>query len=48
MRAAACLETHRKGIGIEIDAKYCEIARQRILKEEKLIQPRLIQDEQDG
>jgi site-specific DNA-methyltransferase (adenine-specific) len=27
----ACLETHRKGIGVEIDRGYCEIARQRLL-----------------
>ena len=41
----ACLETFRIGIGIEIDPKYCEIAKQRILSEEKLIQPRFIQDD---
>lgn len=29
----ACLKTHRLGIGIEIDANYCELAKQRIIKE---------------
>lgn len=29
----ACLETDRRGIGIETDPKYCEIARKRIIKE---------------
>lgn len=32
----ACLQTQRKGIGVEIDPKYCEIAKKRILKELKL------------
>lgn len=29
----ACIKTHRLGIGIEIDAKYCELAKQRVIKE---------------
>ena len=29
----ACLQTGRKGIGIEIDQGYCEIAKQRVIKE---------------
>jgi len=28
----ACLELHRRGIGVEIDSKYCEIAKQRLEK----------------
>ena len=31
----ACLETGRKGIGVEIDPQYCEIAKKRIIKEGK-------------
>jgi len=31
----ACLQTDRKGIGIEIDPQYCEIAKKRILREDK-------------
>lgn len=31
----ACLETNRRGIGVEIDPQYCEIAKKRILKERK-------------
>ncbi|MFN3974389.1 MAG: DNA-methyltransferase [Dehalococcoidia bacterium] len=34
----ACLETGRKGIGVEIDPKYCEIAKRRLLKEGKHLQ----------
>ena len=30
----ACLKTNRRGIGIEIDEKYCEIAKRRILEKE--------------
>lgn len=41
----ACLETDRKGIGIEIDPKYCEVAKQRITKEAKLNQLRLLNED---
>lgn len=37
----ACLETGRKGIGVEIDPKYCEIAKERILRE---FRPRLLNE----
>jgi site-specific DNA-methyltransferase (adenine-specific) len=29
----ACLRTGRAGIGVEIDEKYCEVAKNRIMKE---------------
>jgi site-specific DNA-methyltransferase (adenine-specific) len=32
----ACIVTKRKGIGIEIDRTYCEIAKQRLLRETKI------------
>lgn len=32
----ACVLTNRKGVGIEIDERYCEIARQRLLQEAHL------------
>jgi site-specific DNA-methyltransferase (adenine-specific) len=38
----ACLQTGRKGIGIEIDRKYCEIAKQRLVKEMTLNPRKLI------
>ena len=38
----ACLQTGRKGIGIEIDRKYCEIAKQRLIKEMALNSRKLI------
>ena len=38
----ACLETGRRGIGIEIDAEYCEIAKKRIIKEARASQLPLI------
>ncbi len=34
----ACVLTHRKGIGVEIDKHYCEIAKNRLLKEAKVNQ----------
>jgi len=37
----ACSQTGRKGIGIEIDPGYCEIAKQRVIKEGKIYQSRL-------
>lgn len=37
----ACSQAGRKGIGIEIDRGYCEIAKQRVIKEGKIYQPRL-------
>jgi site-specific DNA-methyltransferase (adenine-specific) len=38
----ACSETDRKGIGIEIDGDYCEIARQRMIAEGRVDQGRLL------
>lgn len=37
----SCSQTRRKGIGIEIDQGYCEIAKQRVIKEGKIYQSRL-------
>ena len=37
----ACSQTRRKGIGIEIDQGYCEIAKRRVTKEGKVYQSRL-------
>ena len=37
----ACTQTGRKGIGIEIDQGYCEVAKQRVIKEGKIYQFRL-------
>jgi site-specific DNA-methyltransferase (adenine-specific) len=37
----ACSQTGRRGIGIEIDRGYCEIAKQRVIKEGKIYQSRL-------
>jgi site-specific DNA-methyltransferase (adenine-specific) len=37
----ACAETGRKGIGVEIDRNYCELAKQRLIKEAKITQVRL-------
>lgn len=38
----ACLQTGRRGIGLEIDGKYCEIAKQRLMKEMALNVQKLI------
>jgi len=37
----ACLQTNRKGIGIEIDQGYCEIAKRRIITEGNIYQTKL-------
>ena len=37
----ACVLTGRKGIGIEIDKRYCEIAKNRLIKEARIDQIRL-------
>jgi site-specific DNA-methyltransferase (adenine-specific) len=37
----ACSQTRRKGIGIEIDRGYCEIAKRRVIKEGRVYQSRL-------
>lgn len=37
----ACVMTNRKGIGVEIDKNYCEISKQRLLKEAQINQLRL-------
>ncbi len=37
----ACVLTARKGIGVEIDENYCEIAKQRLIKETKINQLKL-------
>lgn len=37
----ACIKTNRKGIGIEIDKNYCELAKQRLIKEGRIYQPDL-------
>lgn len=37
----ACLQTSRKGIGIEIDKNYCELAKKRIINEGQINQLRL-------
>lgn len=41
----ACLQTRRKGIGVEIDDKYCELAKRRLLTEGQLDQLRLYAEE---
>jgi site-specific DNA-methyltransferase (adenine-specific) len=40
----ACALTNRKGVGIEIDPRYCEIAKERTIKEGKLGQLRFMGD----
>ena len=37
----ACTMLKRKGIGVEIDKKYCELAKQRLIKETNILQKRL-------
>jgi site-specific DNA-methyltransferase (adenine-specific) len=37
----ACLQTGRKGIGIEVDKKYCELAKRRLVTEGRINQLRL-------
>jgi site-specific DNA-methyltransferase (adenine-specific) len=39
----ACAETKRKGIGVEMDSNYCEIAKQRLIAEGRITQRRLIE-----
>ncbi len=39
----ACALTNRKGIGVEIDPKYCEIAKNRVIKEGKVSQLRFME-----
>lgn len=39
----ACLETGRRGIGVEVDSKYCQIAKRRIVEEGKLSQLKLVE-----
>jgi len=34
----ACVSTNRKGIGVEIDKNYCELAKQRLIKEAQIYQ----------
>jgi len=34
----ACAQTNRKGIGVEIDKNYCEIAKKRLIREGKITQ----------
>jgi site-specific DNA-methyltransferase (adenine-specific) len=38
----ACLQTGRKGIGVEIDRNYCELAKKRLLTEGQINQLKLI------
>ncbi len=38
----ACVETNRIGIGVEIDRKYCELAKKRLEKHGKLFQQKLV------
>jgi len=38
----ACVSTKRKGIGIEIDKPYCDLAKQRLITEAKINQQPLI------
>jgi site-specific DNA-methyltransferase (adenine-specific) len=38
----ACAETNRKGIGVEVDDDYCEIAKQRLIAEGQVNQGRIL------
>ena len=40
----ACVLTDRKGIGIEIDKNYCDIAKRRLIKEASIWQSKLIRE----
>jgi len=46
----ACHQTNRKGIGVEIDRNYCELAKKRLIKEAQIDQPKLkiIEGNEDG
>lgn len=37
----ACVETNRKGVGVEIDSNYCQIAKQRLISEAQVKQLKL-------
>lgn len=37
----ACIQNERKGIGIDIDTKYCELAKKRLILEGNINQPKL-------
>ena len=39
----ACALLNRKGIGVEIERKYCEIAKERLIKEGKILEARLVE-----
>ncbi len=39
----ACVLTNRKGIGVEIDENYCKIAKERLIKEAKIQELKLLQ-----
>jgi len=41
----ACALLNRKGIGVEIDKSYCEIAKRRVINEGKLFQMKLFENE---
>jgi len=43
----ACVLTNRKGIGIEIDKNYCELAKQRLVREAEIYQLKLEVTEED-
>lgn len=40
----ACVLTDRKGIGVEIDKNYCDIAKERLIKEASIWQSKLIRE----
>ena len=40
----ACALTNRRGIGVEIDKTYCDIAKRRLINETGICQPKLIQE----